>query len=105
MELHKMLFAMRLSALPPSHPMPPKREALTINRNFKVTPTLDAAIDDDAAELGLTDSEYLRLCVYIGGPLLLSCPALKSLNRRELGELAANLGNTLVIQPMRVSLP
>lgn len=85
--------------------MPPKRESLTINRNFKVTPTLDAAIDEDAAELGLTDSEFLRLCVYIGGPLLLYCPELKSLNRRELGELAANVGTTLVIQPMRVSMP
>lgn len=75
------------------------RESLTINRNFKVTPTLDAAITDDAAELGLTDSEFLRLCVYLGGPLLLSCPALKGLNRRELAELAANIGNTLVIRP------
>lgn len=85
--------------------MPPKPNSTSINRNFKVTPSVDKAIDDCASELGLTKSEFLRLCVYIGGPLLLSCPALKSLNRRELGELAANLGNTLVIQPMRVSLP
>ena len=83
--------------------MPQHDDNLTVNQNFRVSPTLQKAIEDDAAELGLSASAYLRACVYLAGPVLLQQPALTSLNRRELAELAANIGKTLVIRPATVS--
>ena len=80
------------------------KESLVVNRNFKVTPSVDAAIYDDAAELGLDDSKYLRACVFLAGPLLKAHPVLAKFNRRELEELAANIGNTLVIRPAAVEV-
>ena len=82
----------------------PADDRLTVNQNFRVSPTLQKAIEDDASELGISTSAYLRLCVYLAGPLLLQHPALTSLNRRELAELAANVGNAIVIRPAVVSL-
>lgn len=65
---------------------------------------VDAAIYDGAAELGLDDSKYLRACVFLAGPLLKAHPVLVKFNRRELEELAANIGNTLVIRPAAVEV-
>ena len=79
-------------------------DKLTVNQNFRVSPTLQKAIEDDAAELDLSTSAYLRACVYLAGPLLLQHPALTSLNRRELAELAASIGNAIVIRPACVTL-
>lgn len=79
--------------------MPPTRESLTTLRNFRVTATVDAAIAADSIELDIDISAYLRLCVYLAGPMLLSCPALKDKNRLELKELAEDIGKTLVIPP------
>lgn len=80
------------------------KEALIINRNFKVSPVVDAAIDADSRELGLSVSEFLRLCVYLGGQLLLRQPALANLDRQQLAELAANISKMLVIRPLSVAL-
>lgn len=79
-------------------------DKLTVNQNFRVSPTLQKAIEDDAAELGVSVSAYLRGIVYFGGPVFLRQPALILLNRRELGELAANIGNAIVIRPACVTL-
>lgn len=79
-------------------------DKLTVNQNFRVSPTLQQAIEDDAAELDLSTSAYLRACVYLAGPMLLRCPALAYLNRRILQELAASICKTLVIHPACVSV-
>lgn len=86
----------------PNHNRTP--DTLTTNRNFKVSATLDAFIDSTAGELGIPASEFLRLCIYIGGPLLLTSPCLARFNRQELGEVAANVGNKLVIHSARVEI-
>ena len=79
-------------------------EKLTVNQNFRVSPVLSRAIEEDAAELALSTSAYLRACVYLAGPMLMQHPALADLNRRELAELAANICKILVIRPATVSL-
>ena len=79
-------------------------DKLTVNQNFRVSPTLQKAIEDDAAELDLSTSAYLRACVYLAGPLLLRYPHLTLLNRRILHELAASICKTLVIRPACVTV-
>jgi len=82
----------------------PNPDALVNRINFKVSPVVEAAIEDGAAELGVTVSEFLRLCIYIGDPFLRSKPALKNMNRQELRELMEYIGNTLAIHPVSFSL-
>ena len=79
-----------------------KAEALTVPINFRVSPVVDRAIDVDRKELDITESEYLRLCLYIGGPLLRACPALMGYNRQQLKELMQDICKKLVIQPQNV---
>jgi len=81
-----------------------KGDARNIPINFKVSPVVDAAIDEGHKELGISESEYLRLCVYIGGPLLRVFPALKNSDRQQLKELMEDIGNMLVIQPAKIQL-
>ncbi len=80
------------------------KEALIINRNFKVSPVVDAAIDADSRELGISVSEFLRLCVYLGGQILLGQPVLANLDRQQLADLAPNISKMLVIRPLSVAL-
>lgn len=79
-----------------------KPDPLNINKNFKVSATVDAAIDDYSSEASITPSDFIRRSTYFFGPLLTACPEIKNLNRRELEELAANIGNTLVIRKVSV---
>lgn len=76
-----------------------KADTLTVTRNFKVSATVDKAIEDNASELGMTVSSFLRFCIYFGGAVALANPALIELNRANLERLAADIGNSLVIHP------
>ena len=71
-------------------------EALTINKNFKASAIIDQYISDLATELGASSSAVIRASVLFAGPVLANNPALIDLNRRELAELAANIGKIKV---------
>jgi len=77
-------------------------ESMTVNQNFRVTATMQESIRNTPAELGRSDSAYLRACVWFGEQLFIRHPSLVDLNRAELGELAARISQAIVIHPATV---
>ena len=77
-------------------------ESMTVNQNFRVTATMQESIRNTASELGRSESAYLRACVWFGEQLFIRHPSLVDLNRAELGELAASIGQKIVIHPATV---
>ena len=60
---------------------------------------MDRDISAKADRLYMNDSEFLRACIAVAGPLLLRQPKLVDLNRTELENLAAYIGNSLELRP------